>query len=81
MCRYAFNAWIPLITYNTEYAPRFLVGNTTTAALIICAALALTLAVMLQRRDAASETILLPGSESEDRADDERTSVDISGGK
>ncbi|KAL4930259.1 uncharacterized protein BDV17DRAFT_289863 [Aspergillus undulatus] len=24
---YAFNAWIPLVSYNTNYAPRFLVGN------------------------------------------------------
>lgn len=55
-CRYAFNAWIPLITYNTAYAPRFLVGNTTTVALIICAAATLTLAVLLQRRDVASDS-------------------------
>ncbi|KAK7718794.1 hypothetical protein SLS63_010400 [Diaporthe eres] len=31
---YAFNAWIPLLTYNTTYAPRFLVGNSTTVAFI-----------------------------------------------
>lgn len=49
--RYAFNAWIPLITYNTTYAPRFLAGNTTTVGLIVCAALTLTLAVVLQKRD------------------------------
>ncbi|KAJ9130770.1 putative Pantothenate transporter [Pleurostoma richardsiae] len=48
---YAFNAWIPLITYNTNYAPRFLVGNSVTVGLIICAALTLTLAVFLERRD------------------------------
>lgn len=51
-CRYAFNAWIPLITYNTNYAPRFLVGNSVTVGLIVFAAIALTLAVRLQRRDA-----------------------------
>ncbi|KAL1641944.1 hypothetical protein SLS58_005780 [Diplodia intermedia] len=49
---YAFNAWIPLITYNTNYAPRFLVGNSVTAGLIVCAAATLTLAVWLQKRDA-----------------------------
>ncbi|OJD34151.1 major facilitator superfamily transporter [Diplodia corticola] len=49
---YAFNAWIPLITYNTNYAPRFLVGNSATVGLIVCAAATLTLAVCLQRRDA-----------------------------
>ncbi|KAF4306983.1 major facilitator superfamily transporter [Botryosphaeria dothidea] len=49
---YAFNAWIPLITYNTNYAPRFLVGNSVTVGLIVFAAIALTLAVRLQRRDA-----------------------------
>ncbi|ROW02926.1 hypothetical protein VSDG_01710 [Cytospora chrysosperma] len=49
---YAFNAWIPLLTYNTTYAPRFLVGNSTTAVFIFCAAMTLTLAVYLQRRDA-----------------------------
>jgi ACS family pantothenate transporter-like MFS transporter len=48
---YAFNAWIPLITYNTTKAPRFLVGNSVTVGLIVCAALTLTLAVYLQRRD------------------------------
>ncbi|TAQ89282.1 hypothetical protein B7494_g2423 [Chlorociboria aeruginascens] len=48
---YAFNAWIPLITYNTTKAPRFLVGNSVTVALIVCAGLTLTLAVLLQRRD------------------------------
>ncbi|KAK7947046.1 Pantothenate transporter liz1 [Apiospora aurea] len=48
---YTFNAWIALVTYNTNYAPRFLVGNSVTAGLIICAAMALTAAVFLQRRD------------------------------
>lgn len=48
---YAFNAWIPLLTYNTTYAPRFLVGNLVTVGLIVCAAVALTVAVWLQRRD------------------------------
>ncbi|KAL0260191.1 hypothetical protein SLS55_003875 [Diplodia seriata] len=52
---YAFNAWIPLITYNTNYAPRFLVGNSVTAGLIVCAAATLTLAVWLQKRDAEAE--------------------------
>ncbi|KUI71666.1 Pantothenate transporter liz1 [Cytospora mali] len=52
---YAFNAWIPLLTYDTIYAPRFLVGNTTTVCLIVFAALTLTLAVVLQQRDAVSE--------------------------
>ncbi|KAI5245198.1 putative pantothenate transporter [Aureobasidium subglaciale] len=50
---YAFNAWIPLITYNTTYAPRFLVGNSVTVGLIVCAACTLSLALYLQRRDAA----------------------------
>lgn len=49
--RYAFNAWIPLLSYNTEYAPRFLVGNSITVGLIICAAMTLILAVYLERRD------------------------------
>ncbi|KAM0544381.1 hypothetical protein ACHAPJ_011840 [Fusarium lateritium] len=49
---YAFNAWIPLITYNTNYAPRFLVGNTTTVALIVGATITLTVATTLQKRDA-----------------------------
>ncbi|CAG8957213.1 hypothetical protein HYFRA_00009415 [Hymenoscyphus fraxineus] len=31
---YAFNAWIPLITYDTRDAPRFLVGNSVTVGLI-----------------------------------------------
>ncbi|KAF4960739.1 hypothetical protein FSARC_10368 [Fusarium sarcochroum] len=48
---YAFNAWIPLITYNTNYAPRFLVGNTTTVALIVGATITLTVATTLQKRD------------------------------
>ncbi|GAB7324923.1 hypothetical protein MBLNU13_g08737t2 [Cladosporium sp. NU13] len=49
---YAFNAWIALITYDTRYAPRFLVGNSVTVGLIVSAALTLTLALLLQRRDA-----------------------------
>ncbi|CAH0040318.1 unnamed protein product [Clonostachys rhizophaga] len=49
---YAFNAWIPLVTYNTNYAPRFLVGNATTVALIVGAAITITVAVRLQKRDA-----------------------------
>lgn len=51
--RYAFNAWIPLLSYNTTYAPRFLVGNSITVALIVCAATTLALAVYLERRDKA----------------------------
>ncbi|KAI5202471.1 hypothetical protein E4T38_05552 [Aureobasidium subglaciale] len=50
---HAFNAWIPLMTYNTTYAPRFLVGNSVTVGLIVCAACTLSLALYLQRRDAA----------------------------
>ncbi|CAD0011188.1 unnamed protein product [Aureobasidium pullulans] len=50
---YAFNAWIPLITYDTNYAPRFLIGNSATVGLIVCAACTLSLALYLQRRDAA----------------------------
>jgi ACS family pantothenate transporter-like MFS transporter len=49
---YAFNAWIPLLTYNTTKAPRFLLGNSVTVGLIICAAATLTVAVWLQRKDA-----------------------------
>ncbi|KAJ5180174.1 hypothetical protein N7492_003384 [Penicillium capsulatum] len=49
--RYAFNAWIPLITYNTTYAPRFLVGNSVTVGLIVCAACTLSGAIYLERRD------------------------------
>ncbi|KAJ5587805.1 uncharacterized protein N7459_003570 [Penicillium hispanicum] len=48
---YAFNAWIPLLTYNTTYAPRFLVGNSVTVGLIVCAACTLSLAIYLERRD------------------------------
>ncbi|RFU31560.1 hypothetical protein B7463_g4773, partial [Scytalidium lignicola] len=55
---YAFNAWIPLITYNTTKAPRFLVGNSVTVGLIVCAALTLTLAVYLQRRDLQNSKVL-----------------------
>ncbi|KAK8073283.1 MFS general substrate transporter [Apiospora phragmitis] len=51
MTGYAFNAWIALVTYNTTYAPRFLVGNSITAGLIVCAGMTLTAAVLLQRRD------------------------------
>lgn len=49
---FAFNAWIPLITYDTNYAPRFLIGNSVTVGLIVCAACTLSLALYLQRRDA-----------------------------
>jgi ACS family pantothenate transporter-like MFS transporter len=49
--RYAFNAWIPLISYNTTYAPRFLVGNSVTVGLIVCAASTLAGAVWLEKRD------------------------------
>lgn len=48
---YAFNAWIPLITYNTTKAPRFLVGNSTTVVLIVCAIVTLSLGVCWERRD------------------------------
>ncbi|OJJ61400.1 hypothetical protein ASPSYDRAFT_1173083 [Aspergillus sydowii CBS 593.65] len=54
---YAFNAWIPLISYNTNYAPRFLVGNSVTVGLIVCAACTLGLAVYLQRRDERSRDV------------------------
>ncbi|KAG6356878.1 hypothetical protein INS49_014753 [Diaporthe citri] len=54
---YAFNAWIPLLTYNTTYAPHFLVGNSTTVAFIVCAALTLSLAIYLQKRDAATGSV------------------------
>ena len=57
MTRYAFNAWIALITYDTRYAPRFLVGNSVTVGLIVSAALTLTLALLLQRRDAKRKEI------------------------
>ncbi|KUL86966.1 hypothetical protein ZTR_05768 [Talaromyces verruculosus] len=50
---YAFNAWIPLLSYNTTYAPRFLVGNSITVALIVCAATTLALAIYLERKDKA----------------------------
>ncbi|KAH8670149.1 putative pantothenate transporter [Tricladium varicosporioides] len=52
---YAFNAWIPLITYNTTKAPRFLVGNSVTVGLIICATATLTVAVWLQKKDLAKD--------------------------
>lgn len=70
--RYAFNAWIPLITYNTEYAPRFLAGNVTTVALIVCAASTLTLAVILQRRDAASKSARHLSTGEQDGSDAEQ---------
>jgi ACS family pantothenate transporter-like MFS transporter len=57
MTRYAFNAWIALITYDTTYAPRFLVGNSVTVGLIVSAALTLTLALLLQRRDARKRSV------------------------
>lgn len=63
---YAFNAWIPLLTYNTTYAPRFLVGNSTTVGLIVCATVTLTVAVYLQRRDAAMTKIPLQGRAEEE---------------
>jgi ACS family pantothenate transporter-like MFS transporter len=78
---YAFNAWIPLITFNTTKAPRFLLGNSVTVALIFCAALMLTLAVFLQRRD----EYLLPGrltrgdSSEQDRHADSSTKSDALG--
>jgi ACS family pantothenate transporter-like MFS transporter len=55
--RYAFNAWIPLISYNTNYAPRFLVGNSVTVGLIVCAASTLVGAVWLERRDKRERVI------------------------
>jgi ACS family pantothenate transporter-like MFS transporter len=64
---YAFNAWIPLITYNTTKAPRFLVGNSVTVALIVCAALTLSLAVYLQRRDALLSSRHLLRADSDER--------------
>lgn len=48
---YAFNAWIPLITYNITKAPRFFVGNSVTVALIVCATVTLSVAVYWERRD------------------------------
>jgi ACS family pantothenate transporter-like MFS transporter len=59
MDRYAFNAWIALITYDTTYAPRFLVGNSVTVGLIVSAALTLTLALLLQRRDVRNRSIAI----------------------
>lgn len=47
------------------WAPRFLIGNSTTVALIVCAASTLTLAVFLQKRDAVPQT-LSGVSETED---------------
>lgn len=78
---YAFNAWIPLITYNTTYAPRFLVGNTTTVALIICAAATLTLAVLLQRRDVASESAPSGDASEDGTTDAEQVVLGASDGK
>ncbi|KAL4778526.1 major facilitator superfamily domain-containing protein [Aspergillus varians] len=67
---YAFNAWIPLISYNTNYAPRFLVGNSVTVGLIVCAACTLWLAVYLQRRDARRG-----GGDAEEELGDGRVEV------
>lgn len=66
--RYAFNAWIPLISYNTNYAPRFLVGNSLTVGLIVCAAGTPGLAVYLQRRDGQRQQTRVGGAESGARA-------------
>ncbi|KAJ4388895.1 hypothetical protein N0V93_006356 [Gnomoniopsis smithogilvyi] len=74
---YAFNAWIPLITYNTEWAPRFLVGNTTTVALILCAACTLTLAVFLQNRDAASRAHSSVNETEDELIDEQADSVEV----
>ncbi|KAL3433220.1 major facilitator superfamily domain-containing protein [Aspergillus tetrazonus] len=65
---YAFNAWIPLISYNTNYATRFLVGNSLTVGLIVCAAGTLGLAVYLQRRDGQRQQTRVGGAESGARA-------------
>jgi ACS family pantothenate transporter-like MFS transporter len=62
--RYAFNAWIPLISYNTNYAPRFLVGNSVTVGLIVCAASTLAGAVWLERRDKREMVIRQDGEEN-----------------
>lgn len=74
--RYAFNAWIPLITYNTEWAPRFLVGNVTTVALIVCAAATLTLAVVLQKRDAKSSPFTQASEAEDDLVGEQGEAVD-----
>lgn len=79
--RYAFNAWIPLITYNTTYAPRFLAGNVTTVALIVCAASTLTLAVLLQQRDAAPDKSDLLRARSDDGLEAEDVVLETSDGK
>ena len=75
---YAFNAWIPLITYNTTKAPRFLLGNSVTVALIVCAALTLTLAIFLQRRDEHlfSRRLLRDDSDEQDSNADPRIKPD-----
>ncbi|KAL4816196.1 major facilitator superfamily domain-containing protein [Aspergillus spinulosporus] len=65
---YAFNAWIPLISYNTNYAPRFLVGNCLTVGLIVCAAGTLGLAVYLQQRDGRRQQTRVGSTESGARA-------------
>ncbi|KAL5000857.1 major facilitator superfamily domain-containing protein [Aspergillus recurvatus] len=65
---YAFNAWIPLVSYNTNYAPRFLVGNSVTVGLIVCAAGTLGLAVYLQRRDERRQQSRVGSGGSGDRA-------------
>jgi len=56
---YAFNAWIPLLSYNTNYAPRFLVGNSITVGLIVCAACTLSLALYLQRRELTRSKVVV----------------------
>ncbi|KAL4748361.1 hypothetical protein BDW72DRAFT_180763, partial [Aspergillus terricola var. indicus] len=66
--RYAFNAWIPLFSYKTNYAPRFLVGDSQTVGLIVCAVGTLSLAVYLQRRDGRRQQTRVGGAESGARA-------------
>jgi len=61
---YAFNAWIPLLSYDTVYEPRFLVGNSITVGLIVCAAITLSLAVYLERRDKAKKSIIIESGAS-----------------
>jgi ACS family pantothenate transporter-like MFS transporter len=73
MARYAFNAWIPLISYNTNYAPRFLVGNSVTVGLIVCAASTLACAVRLERRD--KEKNVLRQEEEEDSSQEGRVHI------
>ncbi|KAL4863192.1 hypothetical protein BDV12DRAFT_202344 [Aspergillus spectabilis] len=65
---YAFNAWIPLISYNTNYAPRFMVGNSVTVGLIICAACTLALAVCLERQEKRQQSkAVVEGEQTVDR--------------